>query len=134
MNNEIPLKFRLLAAGFHILAMISPIVYLIGILLVPIIWICTRQLHPFVDRSGKDAINCMLNAFMVTMVFTLLCIFVFAMTCGTGNPDPSLVIISLIPLCLVAIIYLTNSLVAAIFAFRGYTFKSRLIYPFIPLD
>jgi uncharacterized protein len=130
MNNDIPLKFRLLAAGFHVAAIMTSI----GLFLVPIVWISTRQLHPFVDRSGKDAINCMLNSLMGTMLFTLLCVFVFAITCGTGSQDPSLLFLTLIPLSLVIIIYSINSIIAAIFAFGGYNFKSRLIYPFIPLD
>jgi uncharacterized Tic20 family protein len=127
MNDTIPLKFRCLAAGIHLIAAIP----VTGVLIVPILWVFVNNLDLFVDRSGRDAINCAMNTFMGTMVSLLFSVFVFSVTCGAGNQDPTLVVYSLILVCGVAIAYFINSLIAAIFALRGYRFHSRLIYPFI---
>jgi uncharacterized protein len=54
VNNEIPLKFRLLAAGFQVIGAVAPIV---SIPITWILWTITKQLHPFVDQSGKSALN-----------------------------------------------------------------------------
>jgi uncharacterized Tic20 family protein len=128
MNNQIPLKFRLLAAGFHLLNILfstvsTPLIWLL--------WIFTKQLDPFVDRAGRDAINCAINIFFGLMVCTLFCIVVFSVTCGVGSQDPNPFLWSLIPLAAVYGIYLLNSTIAAIFAIRGYGFKSPIIFPFI---
>jgi uncharacterized Tic20 family protein len=128
LNNQIPLEFRLLAAGFHVINVIfstlsTPLVWLL--------WIFTKQLHPFVDRAGKDAMNCAINTFLGVMVCALFCIFVFSVTCGVGNQDPNPFLWSLIPLAAVYGIYLLNSMIAAIFALQGYGFKSPIIYPFL---
>jgi uncharacterized Tic20 family protein len=127
MNDTIPLKFRFLAAGIHLIAAIP----VTGVLIAPILWIFVKDLDLFVDRSGRDAINCAMNTFMGTMASLLFSVFVFSVTCGAGNQDPTIVISSLLLFCVVSIAYLINSLIAAIFALRGYRFHSRLIYPFI---
>jgi uncharacterized Tic20 family protein len=127
MNDTISLKFRCLAAGIHLVAAIP----LNGVLIAPILWILVKNLHSFIDVSARDAINCAINTFLGTMVSLLFSIFVFSVTCGAGNQDPTLVLYSLILVCGVAIAYFINSLIAVIFALRGYRFQNRLIYPFI---
>ncbi len=131
MNNHIPLKFRLLAAGFHV---INVLFLTISAPLVWLLWMFTKQLDPFVDRAGRDALNCAINTFIGMMACTLFCIFVFSVTCGVGNQDPNPFLWSLVPLAAVYGIYLLNSMIAAIFAIQGYGFKSLIIYPFIRLD
>jgi uncharacterized Tic20 family protein len=131
MNNQLSLKFRLLAAGFHVINVIfstisTPIIW--------ILWLLTKELHPFVDRAGRDALNCAINIFIGMTVCTLFCIFVFSVTCGVGNQDPNPFLWSLIPLAAVYGIYLLNSTISAIFAVQGYGFKSPIVYPFIRLE
>jgi uncharacterized Tic20 family protein len=131
MNNHIPLKFRLIAAGFHVINVLfsslsTPLVWLL--------WMFTKQLDPFVDRAGRDALNCAISTFLGVLFCTLVCIFVFSITCGVGNQDPTPFIWSLIPLVAVSCIYFLNSTISAIFAVQGYGFKSPIVYPFIWLD
>jgi uncharacterized Tic20 family protein len=127
MNDRIPLKFRALAAGLHVFGAIP----VLSVLITPILWTIVKEIHPFVDQSGKDAINYALNTFVGMMATLAFSMFVFSVTCGIGNQDPTLVLLSLLLFCCVSIVYFLNSIVAAIFALRGYSFNSRLIYPFI---
>jgi uncharacterized Tic20 family protein len=127
MNDTIPLKFRLIAAGLHAIGLIPTMAAIIT----PLLWIMTKEIHPFVDLSGRDAINCAVNTFIGTMISVLFCVFVFSVTCGVGNQDPTLILWSFVLFCGVSIAYFINSMIAGIFAFRGYRFQSRLIYPFI---
>jgi uncharacterized protein len=53
-RQQIPLNFRILAAVIHAICILGPIVCL------PItwlLWFTTRNQHPFVDRSGRSALN-----------------------------------------------------------------------------
>jgi uncharacterized Tic20 family protein len=88
----------------------------------------TIDIDPFVDRSGRDAVNCAVNTLLGMTVSTLLYTFIFS---GGGSQDPTLLLISLFILCYIEFAYFMNSVIAGIFALRGYSFKSRLIYPFI---
>jgi uncharacterized Tic20 family protein len=154
MNNEIPQKLRLIATGSHMAGAISPMLFsllprivmnrsgdtfivsmILAIVFQPIValfsWRVTKNIHPFVDRSGRDAVNCALNMLVGTLSSILFCTFIFSVTCGVGNQDPTLFFISLFILCCVELAYFINSVITGIFALRGYSFKSRLIYPFI---
>lgn len=127
MNDKIPLKSCLIAAVTHLIAAVP----ITGVLIAPILWVIVKNLHPFIDISGRDAMNCAVNTFLGTMASLLFSLFVFSVTCGVGNQDPTIVLSSLLLFCGVSIAYFINSLIAAIFALRGYRFQSRLIYPFI---
>jgi uncharacterized Tic20 family protein len=157
MSNEIPLKLRLIAVALHLIGgSIAAGVTLLGFSLLPIIggilsssffiillsifispplilvlWVQTRDIHPFVNQAGRDAINCLLSTIVGLLTSIVFTIFILSMTCGIGNPDPYSFFLSLIPFALVSITYFCNSIVAAIFAFRGYRLNSRLIYSFI---
>jgi uncharacterized Tic20 family protein len=159
MNELIPLKARLLAAGYFIissshvaisllavialtggLSIFTLIVYLtIGLYVLLLIaisaaWVTNRETDPFLDISRKEAINHALSNLLAIVLCSLLCIFVFLTTCGIGNSDLMPLIISFLVFAVVMVAYLINSIVAAIFALRGYTFKSFLIYPFIKYE
>jgi uncharacterized Tic20 family protein len=161
MSNEIPLKLRLIAVALHLiggsiaLSMIAgvallgfsslpiiggvlsssffliPLSIFISPPLILVLWVQTRDIHPFANQAGRDAINCLLSTIVGLLTSIVFTIFVFSVTCGIGNPDPNPFFLSLIPFALVSITYFCNSIVAAIFAFRGYRLNSRLIYPFI---
>lgn len=131
MNSQIPLKFRLLAASFHALNALFPIISIVSILVVWIVWLLTREIHPFIDLSGRNALNCAINNLLTMTVGIALCLLVFSLTCGVGNQDPSLLMASLIFVCLLVLAYTVYAIVAGIFALRGHNFTSRLIYPFL---
>ena len=96
-----------------------------------IIWQITRKIHPFVDLSGKDVLNYSLNSLLATLSFS----FVTCTTCGVVsviNPAAgSIFVVGLIIINGVALAYTINSVVAGIYALRGYRFKNRLISPVI---
>jgi uncharacterized Tic20 family protein len=147
MRNGIPLNLRLLAVTLHLIGGSIVTSMIIGVTmiffdsitsisflsppLILILWVQTRDIHPFVNQAGRDAINCSLNTLLGMLLSVIFTIFVFSVTCGVGNPDPSPFFLSLIPLALVAIAYFFNSIVAAIFAIQGHRLNSRLIYPFV---
>jgi uncharacterized Tic20 family protein len=132
MNNQIPLNYRLIAAGSHLINVIFMLIFpTLSIPLVWLLWFCTKQKHPFIDQISQDALNCAISTFVAMTVCTLFCFFVFSVTCGVGNQDPTLFLWSLLPLAAVSGIYSINSMVAAIFAFQGSGFKSPIVYPFI---
>ncbi len=160
MRGEIPLKLRFLAMALHLVGGSIAICMVIGVTLlgagsIPLIGrfidssflipsaiflspplllvlrVQTRDIHPFVDQAGRDAINCLLSTIVNMLISVVFTIFVFSVTCGIGNQDPTPFLLSFIPLALVAIAYFFNAVVAAIFAIQGYRLNSRLIYPFI---
>jgi uncharacterized Tic20 family protein len=131
MNNPIPLKIRLLAAGFHTLNALFPALSIFSILVIWVAWLCTRNIHPFVDLAGRNALNCAINNLLWTTVGVTVCLLVFSLTCGLGNQDPSLFMISLMLVSLLVLAYVIYALVAGVFALKGYNLKSRLIYPFV---
>jgi uncharacterized Tic20 family protein len=134
MNDQIPLKFRLLAASFHALNALFPVISIFSILIIWIVWLCTKATHPFIDLSGRNALNCAINDLLTTIVGIALCLLIFSLTCGVGNQDPSLLMASLMIVCLLVFAYSIYAVVAGIFALRGHNFTSRLIYPFIQAE
>jgi uncharacterized Tic20 family protein len=95
--------------------------------------------HPFVDQSGKDAINYFLNSFIGMFVCILFSLLYYKFyTIGIDNHDDVpenyytwYVLTSLIPFELASISYFASSIIAAAFSLRGYSFRNRLVYPFI---
>ncbi len=151
MNNKIPQKLRLIATGSHTIGGIAFIIFILliyqntfamlGIILLTVqpaivgsYWAMIRNIHPFVDRSGRDAFNCAVNTVIGTIVSILFCTFIFSVTWRVGSQDPTLFYISLFILSCVELAYFMNSVIAGIFAFRGYRLKSRLIYPFLDVS
>jgi uncharacterized Tic20 family protein len=163
VNHQIPLKFRAIAAGLQAIAtipaasvVISPIAYatIINSVIYPefaylatgfisiaspiitwILWLFTKSIHPFVDESGRNAINYALNSLLGLLFSALFSVFVFAVTCGSGIGGLVQFGLVAIPLCgiiffCVATAYFISSIVAGISAWNGSYFKSRFIYPF----
>jgi uncharacterized protein len=75
MNTDIPLKFRALAAIMHALGGFTPI---ISLPITWILWITTKELHPFIDRCGRSALNFQASVILYMTVATLL----LFTTCG----------------------------------------------------
>lgn len=136
MNNLIPLKIRLLAASFHALNALFPGASIFSILIIWILWLFTRNIHPFINLAGRNALNCAINSLLWLTVGMTLVIMLFSLTCGVGNQNPSplmtnLLMISFTLVYLIMFASVIYALVAGIYAFSGFNFKSRLIYPFI---
>jgi hypothetical protein len=156
MNDLIPLKFRLLSAGFYligsmpILLILSIVlfltlggtivntincllivVYLVLVVASLMMWMRTSEIHPFAEKSRRAAINYVLNNLVAILFCVVFCIFVFTMTCGIGSQDLMPILLSLLLFACIMLAYFINSVVAAIFALRGYSFRNRLIYPFM---
>jgi uncharacterized protein len=75
MNTEIPLKFRILVAIMHALGGFTPI---ISLPITWILWITTKELHPFIDRCGRSALNFQAS---VILYLTVAILLLFT-TCG----------------------------------------------------
>jgi uncharacterized protein len=75
MNTEIPFKFRALAAIMHAIGGFTPI---ISLPITWILWITTKELHPFIDRCGRAALNFQSSVILYLMVAML----VLGTTCG----------------------------------------------------
>jgi hypothetical protein len=154
MNDRIPLKSRLLAAAIHLtgtifsgaIGALIP-VYLLGSILLSdplvlailwftfmitscLLWIFTPSMNHFVDCARRDVSNTLINSFLGTTICITSVVFVFWTTCGMGSEDTNPLGISLIITYVVASGYFLHSVIAAIFALRGYRFVNRLIYPF----
>jgi uncharacterized Tic20 family protein len=134
MSNQIPLKVRLVVASFHTLNALFPLISIFSILIIWIVWLFTKATHSFIDLSGRNALNCAINNLLWMTVVLTLCLLVFSLTCGIGNQDPSLFMVSLMLACLLELAYIIYAVVAGIFALRGHNFTSRLIYPFIQAE
>ncbi len=131
MNNEIPLKFRLLAAGFQVIGAIAPIV---SIPITWILWAITKQLHPFVDRSGKSVLN-----FQTSIALYIIVISGFlSIVCGAFpvNAIQSIVLFISYPvICLLSILLLSSfvlSIFATILALNGKVYNYPLTIKFLP--
>ena len=121
----------------------SRFIFIISPLIIWILWLFTKSIHPFIDRSGKNAINYALNSLLGLMFSALLFSSIFAATCGiaaisiggqTGSGlfeiGTKATIVCGIAFYCVALAYLLSSLVAGIHVWNGSYFKSRFIYPF----
>ena len=75
MNTEIPFKFRALAAIMHAIGGFTPI---ISLPITWILWITTKELHPFIDRCGRAALNFQASV----ILYTTVAILVLGTTCG----------------------------------------------------
>jgi uncharacterized Tic20 family protein len=174
MNERIPLKIRLIAAGIHavntIVNMFSGLLFLsnineltkipampglgttgiastakqeiwkapvplfIAVITIFIIWRITKEIHPFVNRSGRYATNHTLNCLVMPFFVFAFVALIWYTTCGI-TPTDQFNFLILVPASfvygLVSIAYFLNSIVAGIFTLRGYDFNSGLIIPFV---
>jgi uncharacterized Tic20 family protein len=92
-----------------------------------VLWLAVKSIDSFVDLAGRDAINYTVSSLIVIVCFTAT---IFAMS-GTLYKLKYFYELSLHMLNGVAAAWVINSVVAGIFALRGYRFSNSLIYPFI---
>jgi uncharacterized Tic20 family protein len=92
-----------------------------------------KKIHPFIDKSGADAIDHMLN----TVVSILLCYVVmmvsFEIVGGSGSENMTPVEIGFIVSTGLAYFYSGSSAIAIILAIRGNHYENRVIYSFVNL-
>jgi uncharacterized Tic20 family protein len=165
MNDLIPFKIRLLAAGiyavfavpmgsfllfvmFFMISEINPtnhnlfgliaIDFLFGLpmtIILPvailIVWNITRKIHPFVDLAGKDVLNYSLNSLVSTLIFSFVTCTTYGVVSMINPAAGSIFIVGLIIINGMALAYTINTVIAGIYALRGYRFKNRLIHSFI---
>jgi uncharacterized protein len=132
MNTDIPLKFRALAAIMHALGGLA---FVISIPITWILWITTKELHPFVDRCGRSALNFQVSVILYIIV-TILLLFT---TCGIlsnfGSSGQSLAsMISYPVFFMIPILYavlVAISIAAAILAMLGKVYSYPLTIKFI---
>jgi uncharacterized Tic20 family protein len=94
-----------------------------------IAWASLRNIHPFVDLAGRNALNYALANLILTLGLTVM-VFI-----AIGFLDlykvPYFNDVSFGILNFVGAAFVIHSLVASIFAFRNKRYQSRLIYPFV---
>ena len=96
-----------------------------------ILSICEKRLgtiHPFIKINCRDVIDYTLNSFLVVGLL-FLSVF-FSMLIGSifsGESGFIFFTISVIIVNIVQAFYFVNSVISAIYAFRGYRFKNRFI-------
>ena len=128
---KIPLKFRLVAAGFYvILAMVSISMPFAAIPILGLVWTNTKTIHPLLDRSGRDSFNYALNHSLSMLIFVSFFV-ILSITCPINCQDQSFDNFILSTFGLIQATYFISSIIAGIFALRGYSFNNRLIYPFV---
>ncbi len=132
MNTEIPLKFRIVAAIMHALGGFTPIV---SIPITWILWITTKDLHPFIDRCGRSALNFQASV----ILYITVAVLVLGTTCGIlsnfGPSGQSIAILIGYPIffgapILYAIVFLIP-IAAAILAMLGKVYSYPLTIKFV---
>ncbi len=112
----------------------APAPLFIAIVTILMIWRITKEIHPFVNRSGRYATNHTLNCLVMPFFVFAFVTSIWYTTCGI-TPTDKLNFLILLPASsvygLVSIAYFINSIIAGIFTLRGYDFNSGLIIPFI---
>lgn len=91
------------------------------------IWLITKDLDPFVDLAGRDAINYALNNLILILGLTVMIVAIsnFLSKLKYFHEVSSTILL------LGVATFVMSSAVAGIFALRGYRFKNSLIHPFI---
>ena len=129
-RQQIPLNFRILAVVMHALCTLLPITCLP---ITWIIWLVTRNQHPFVDRSGRSALNFQTSLFLYLFVIAGL----IGVICGVlpTNISQSFVgIIAYPAIFLVGILMFSAFLlpiVAAVLAMYGRIYSYPLTVKFL---
>jgi uncharacterized protein len=129
-RQQIPLNFRILAALLHAICTLFPITCLP---ITWILWLATRNQHPFVDRSGRSALNFQTSLFLYLFVVAGL----LGVICGIlpTNIGQSFVAIITYPAIFLATILMLSAfvlpLVAAGLAMYGRIYSYPLTVKFL---
>jgi uncharacterized protein len=67
-NSQVPLKFRMLGAIIHALGLVPGM----SIPITWVLWMTTKEVHPFVDRSGRCALNFQSSVLLYIVVAAVL--------------------------------------------------------------
>ncbi len=130
MNNQIPLKFRIIAAIIHLVGSISPI---ISIPITRIIWTATKEIHPLIDQSGKSALNFQSSV----ALYLVITIGIFWTVCGVsannsiaGTIATILAYPNLLVLYILAFASFSLPIIAAVFAMYSKVYSYPLAIRF----
>jgi uncharacterized Tic20 family protein len=103
------------------------VVSIITLLAILILWGTTKQIHPFIDRSGRDAID-----YTLSSIIPPLSCWVFWTWIGSNlNLDLCFAGFLVFFTTFIAIAYFLVFAIAIVFSLQGYRFTSFLSYPFI---
>jgi uncharacterized protein len=86
MNDRIPQNFRLLAALLHFIGALMPVISVISILITWVLWMTTKDKHPFIDLSGRSALNFQISI----VVYTIASLCCLGAICGIMYSLPNL--------------------------------------------
>jgi uncharacterized Tic20 family protein len=92
-----------------------------------VMWLATRAIHPVVDLAGRDVLNYALSNLISTLSLTIL----FVVISGFLYKVPYFHEVSFGMINFVVAAFVTNSIIAGIFALRGDRYQSILIHPFV---
>jgi uncharacterized Tic20 family protein len=107
------------------------VVSIITLIAILILWGATRQIHPFIDGSGRDAIERTMSSVISTAGSWLVFIYCpFLDWIGNNNRLGFIVFAMQFTIC-IAIANLLVFTIAIVFSLQGYRFTDFLIYPFI---
>jgi uncharacterized protein len=133
MNTDIPLKFRALAAIMHILGGLAPF---ISIPITWILWITTKELHPFIDRCGRAALNFQASVILYLTVAILLLFTTCGILSNFGSSGQSLAMMIVtypvffaIPIFSAVLVFVP--IAAAILAMLGKVYSYPLTIKFV---
>jgi uncharacterized Tic20 family protein len=92
-----------------------------------VIWQITKQIDPFVNLAGRDVLNYALSNLAAILALTII----FFVVSGALYKLKYFEEVSFAILILVIAVFVMISVIAGIFALRGYRFNNILIYPFL---
>ncbi len=95
-----------------------------------ILWLATKQIHPFVDGAGRGAFSCTLSSIIATLIFGFAP-SIIPRTADNFNFFLSSIIVCWACATCLAIAYFISFTIAIVFALQGYQFTNFLIYPFL---
>jgi uncharacterized protein len=128
-DRQISLNFRMLAALLYALCAVLP---LTSLPITWILWLATRRQHPFVDRSGRSALNFQTSLF----VYLVIIIGLLSIVCGVlpTNITQFVEMIAYPAIFLLGILMLSAFLlpiVAAVLAMYGRIYSYPLTVKFL---
>jgi uncharacterized Tic20 family protein len=103
------------------------------IIMALVVWNTTRQIHLFINDTGRDAINSIASSLLITLLCSLMLILTLSYIRNVGIDLIGVLLFYLSTnfSAFVAVAYFLNSIIASVYALGGFRFKSLLIFPFV---
>jgi uncharacterized Tic20 family protein len=98
-----------------------------------LLWGLTKKIHPFIDRSGANATDYMLNTVVSILLCYVLMMVSFGIVGGSGSENMMPIEIGFIVSGCLSCFYSTSSVITIILAIKGNHYENRIIYSFVNL-